>query len=63
MNQPRYKGFIRPHHSKLQALGRTFDLALIVASLYVSLILYNVPLDREYLLACFVSYRIVQYFC
>jgi len=54
MNQPRYKGFIRPHHSKLQALGRTFDLALIVASLYVSLILYNVPFDREYMLACFI---------
>ena len=55
MNQPRYKGFIRPHHSKLQTLARTFDLALIVASLYVSLSLYNVPLDREYLLPCLIA--------
>lgn len=52
MNQPLYKGFIHPHHSKLQAFGRTFDLALVVASLYASLILC--PLDREYMLACFV---------
>ena len=55
MNQPRYKGFIRPHHSKLQTLARTIDLALIVASLYVSLSLYSVPLDREYLLPCLIA--------
>ena len=55
MNQARNKGFIRPHHSKLQTLARTFDLALIVASLYVSLWLYQVPADREYLLPCLVG--------
>jgi putative colanic acid biosynthesis UDP-glucose lipid carrier transferase len=55
MNQARFPGFIRPHHSKLQTLARTFDLALIVASLYVSLRLYNVPLDREYLLPCLIG--------
>ena len=52
MNRTRSKGFIRPHHSKLQAMARTLDLALIVASLYLSLRLYNVPLDREYVLPC-----------
>jgi len=55
MNQPRYKGFIRPHHSKLQALARTLDLALIVASLYLSLRLYDVPFDREYVLPCLIG--------
>ena len=30
------------------------DLATIVASFYVSLILYNVPLDREYILLCLI---------
>lgn len=55
MNRARYKGFIRPLHSKLQALGRTLDGALIVASLYVSLSLYNVPLDREYMLPCLIG--------
>jgi putative colanic acid biosynthesis UDP-glucose lipid carrier transferase len=55
MNQARNKGFIRPHHSKLQTLARTFDLALIVASLYVSLWLYHVPADREYLLPCLIG--------
>ena len=55
MNQARYQGFIRFHHSKLQTLARTFDLALIMASLYVSLSLYNVPLDREYLMPCLIA--------
>jgi putative colanic acid biosynthesis UDP-glucose lipid carrier transferase len=55
MNQTRYKGFIRPYHSKMQTLAHTFDYALIVASLYVSLILYQVPFDREYLLACILG--------
>ena len=55
MNQTRYKGFVRPHHSQIQVLGRTLDLALIVASLYVTLSLYNIPLDREYLLPCLIG--------
>lgn len=55
MNRERYKGFIRPLHSKLQALARTLDGALIVASLYVSLNQYNVPLDREYMLPCLIA--------
>jgi len=55
MKQARNPGLIRPHHSKLQALARTVDLALIWASLYVSLSLYNVPLDREYMLPCLIG--------
>lgn len=55
MNQTRYKGFIRPLHSNLQALSRTFDIALIVASLYVSLNWYNLPLDPDYLLPCLIG--------
>lgn len=55
MNRERYKGFIRPLHSKLQALARTLDGALIVASLYVSLNQYNVPFDREYMLPCLIA--------
>jgi putative colanic acid biosynthesis UDP-glucose lipid carrier transferase len=52
MNKVRNRGFIRPLHSKLQALARTLDIALIVASLYVALKLYDVPLDSEYLIPC-----------
>src|SRR5664280_2879587 len=55
MSRARSKGFIRPHHSKLQTLTRTVDFALIVASLYVSLMLYNIPLDLEYLLPCLIG--------
>jgi putative colanic acid biosynthesis UDP-glucose lipid carrier transferase len=55
INQIRYKGFVRPHHSKLLVLIRMLDLALIVASLYVSLILYKTPLDREYFLPCLLG--------
>ena len=55
MNQTRQKGFIRPLHSQLQSLARTFDIALIVASLYVSLIYYNLSLDHEYLLPCLIA--------
>ena len=51
----RYKGFVRPHHSKIQVLIRMLDLALIVATLYASLTLYNISLDREYLLPCFLD--------
>jgi putative colanic acid biosynthesis UDP-glucose lipid carrier transferase len=51
----RTRGFIRPLHSKLQALARLFDMALIVASLYVSLTLYDIPLDREYFLPCLIG--------
>lgn len=50
----RYKGLIRPHHSRLQVFSRMLDLALIVASLFVSLSVYHIPLDREYLLPCFI---------
>ncbi len=55
MNSERPKGFVQPHHSKLQVLARTIDLALVMASLYVSLILYNIPLDREYFLPCVIT--------
>ena len=55
MNQTRDKGFIRPPHSNLQTQTRTLDSALIMASLYASLLAHNVPLDREYLLPCFIA--------
>ena len=55
MNSARFKGLVQPHHSKLQVLTRTIDLALIMASLYVSLILYNIPLDREYFLPSLIA--------
>jgi putative colanic acid biosysnthesis UDP-glucose lipid carrier transferase len=55
MNSARSKGLIQPHHSKLQVLARTIDLALIMASLYASLILYNLPLDREYFLPSLIA--------
>jgi putative colanic acid biosynthesis UDP-glucose lipid carrier transferase len=51
----RNKSFIRPLHSKLQSLARTFDMALIIVSLYISLSYYHLPLDREYLLPCLLS--------
>ncbi|NOT10813.1 MAG: undecaprenyl-phosphate glucose phosphotransferase [Methylococcaceae bacterium] len=62
MNQVRYKGFIRPLHSKLEALARTLDIALIVISLYGSLNLYQVPLDREYLLPCLTAAALFSIF-
>jgi putative colanic acid biosynthesis UDP-glucose lipid carrier transferase len=55
MNRARYKGFIRPLHSNLQALTRSLDSALIVTSLYVSLKTYEAPLDGEYLLPCIIG--------
>ncbi len=55
MNQRRDKGYIRPPQSKLQTRTRTLDSALIMASLYASLAIYDVPLDREYLLACIIA--------
>ena len=55
MNQTSDKGFIRPPHSTLQTRARTLDSVLIMATLYTSLWLYEVPLDREYLLACIIA--------
>ena len=55
MNSARSKGLVQPHHSKLQVLTRTIDLALIMASLYVSLIIYKIPLDREYFLPSLIA--------
>lgn len=62
INQVRYKGFVRPHHSKLQVMIRMLDLALIVAALYVSLCLYNIPLDREYFLPCLLATALFSIF-
>jgi putative colanic acid biosysnthesis UDP-glucose lipid carrier transferase len=58
----RYKGFVRPHHSKIQVLTRMLDLALIVATLYASLTLYNISLDREYLLPCLLETALFSIF-
>jgi putative colanic acid biosynthesis UDP-glucose lipid carrier transferase len=55
MTHQRNPGFVRPHHSPLQVLSRTLDLALIVASLYITLRIYNIALDREYLLPCLIG--------
>ncbi len=55
MSQAHNTGFVRPHQSQLQALSRTLDLALIVGSLYVTLNIYDIPLDREYLLPCLIA--------
>ncbi len=54
MNTSQTKGFIRPLHSKLQALSRILDISLIISTLYISLIIYNVPNDQEYILPCFI---------
>jgi len=62
MNQMPYKGFIRPHHSKLHTLARTIDLFLIMAALYVSLTVYDVPLDREYLPPCLIGSALFIFF-
>ena len=55
MNPLSHRGFIRPLHSKLQALARLVDIALLVATLYASLTVYNVPFDKDYLLPCLAS--------
>lgn len=55
MNQTRDKGFIRPSDSKVHARIRTLDSALIMASLYTSLEVYDVPLDHNYFVACILS--------
>ncbi|MCX7100430.1 MAG: undecaprenyl-phosphate glucose phosphotransferase [Methylobacter sp.] len=62
MNQIRPKGFIRPLHSKLQSIGRTFDIALIITSLYIALNYYKLPLDKEYLLPCLIAAAIFGIF-
>jgi putative colanic acid biosynthesis UDP-glucose lipid carrier transferase len=55
MNRASSKGFIRPFHSKPQALSRTLDGGLIIASLYVSARTYDVPFDQEYILPCLIA--------
>jgi putative colanic acid biosynthesis UDP-glucose lipid carrier transferase len=59
MDQLRPPSFIRPHHSKLVAISRAVDWALIVGSLYVSLRYYNLHLDihlaSQYLLPCLIG--------
>lgn len=55
MAHQRNTGFVRPHKSPLQVLCRMFDLALIVGSLYVTLRIYDIPLDHEYLLPCLIA--------
>ena len=51
----RNNGFIRPLHSKLQAISRLLDIALIIATLQLSLFLYKTPLNDEYLLTCLIA--------
>ncbi|MCX7085144.1 MAG: undecaprenyl-phosphate glucose phosphotransferase [Methylococcales bacterium] len=53
MNQTT-KGFIRPLHSKLQALSRILDISLIIGTLYLALLIYGVSDDEAYLLPCFI---------
>lgn len=55
MNQTSDKGFIRPPNASLQTRARTLDSILIIATLYASLVVYDIPLEREYFLACFVA--------
>ena len=59
MDQLRPPSFIRPHHSKLVAISRAMDWALIVGSLYVALRYYNLHLDiqlaSQYLLPCLIG--------
>lgn len=57
--QLRSPSFIRPHHSKLVAISRAMDWALIVGSLYVALRYYNLHLDiqlaSQYFLPCLIG--------
>lgn len=55
MSQTPDKGAIRPPHSSLLTRTRTLDSVLILATLYASLMVYDVPIDREYLLPGFVA--------
>ena len=51
----RNNGFIRQLHSKLQAISRLLDIALIIATLQLSLFLYKTPLNDQYLLTCLIA--------
>ncbi len=55
MNTPPTSGFIRPLHSKLQALSRILDISLIIGTLYIALIIYGIPNDVDYILPCFIT--------
>ncbi len=55
MSQTPDKGAIRPPHSSLLTRTRTLDSVLILTTLYASLMVYDVPIDREYLLPGFVA--------
>lgn len=55
MNQPRSKGLIRPLTSQLQGFNRAIDSAIIFGSLYVSLLVYKIPLVSEYLSLCLAT--------
>ncbi|ESS71522.1 UDP-glucose:undecaprenyl-phosphate glucose-1-phosphate transferase WcaJ [Methyloglobulus morosus KoM1] len=55
MSQIPDKGAIRPPHSSLLTRTRTLDSVLILTTLYASLMVYDVPIDREYLLPGFVA--------
>ena len=55
MNSASNKEFIRPLHSKLQAVSRILDVFIIISTLYISLIIYQIPNDDEYLLPCFIT--------
>lgn len=55
MSQTLDKGAIRPPHSSILTRTRTLDSALVLVTLYLSLIVYDVPRDREYLVPGFVA--------
>jgi putative colanic acid biosysnthesis UDP-glucose lipid carrier transferase len=55
MSQTLDKGAIQPPHSSILTRTRTLDSVLVLVTLYLSLIIYDVPRDREYLVPGFVA--------
>ncbi|QWF70951.1 undecaprenyl-phosphate glucose phosphotransferase [Methylomonas paludis] len=62
MNEPRYKGLIKPLHSQLQGMKRAIDNVLIFLALLVSLKIYAEPLTHEYMLICLIGIVIFSLF-
>lgn len=54
MKNKHSKGFIRPSYPQLNGLSRALDDILIFIALYISLQLYHIPLNLEYMTVCFI---------
>lgn len=49
------KGFLKPHQSKLGAFYRFSDAGLIIISLHISLLIFDIKTDVQYQLAMFMA--------